>query len=357
MTVKKKNLATTSNTSSITSADKILVEVGGSIRRVSPVGIAPSLFANDMAKLGMGIATCSTAATTIAKTVSITNFILLKNCTVTVFFTTAINVAGATLNVSSTGAKPIKICGNVLQPGVVKARTIVQLQYDGTNWNIVSMCGLEQSDSPSDLYVDMGLPSGLLWARKNIDISQANGFAASEYQYECSFFSWGNTEGHNPISTSAFSYNWGSANDGPYASTPGAALTANIAPSQDAARANLGAPWRMPTTEEFAELFANIVYIDSNGDEIPSTTTDKRTTVNGITGLLLKSTINAKTLFFPCSGNGYGSSWYNRGSSGYCWSSSLSSAAHGRCLYFGSGGVSPQNYNARFGGFAVRPVQ
>ena len=64
-----------------------------------------------------------------------------------------------------------------------------------------------------------------------------------------------------------------------------------------------------------------------------------------------------KSLFFPCSGNGYGSSWYNRGSIGNYWSSSLYSAAYGRHLYFYSGGVSPQGNGNRFDGFAGRAVQ
>jgi hypothetical protein len=62
-------------------------------------------------------------------------------------------------------------------------------------------------------------------------------------------------------------------------------------------------------------------------------------------------------LFFPCAGNGNGTSWNNRGSRGGYWSSSLYSAASGRNLYFHSGGVSPQYNLSRFYGFAVRPVQ
>lgn len=61
--------------------------------------------------------------------------------------------------------------------------------------------------------------------------------------------------------------------------------------------------------------------------------------------------------FFPCSGNGNGSSWNNRGSNGNYWSRSLNSATNGRNLNFNSGGVNPQNNNNRFNGFSVRPVQ
>ena len=61
--------------------------------------------------------------------------------------------------------------------------------------------------------------------------------------------------------------------------------------------------------------------------------------------------------FFPCSGNGNGSSWNNRGGNGNYWSSSLNSATNGRNLSFYSGGVNPQNNNNRFNGFVGRAVQ
>jgi hypothetical protein len=319
----------------------------------------------DMATAGNGYGSCSTPAATVAKTVAITNFILKKNGKVHVFFTTANDAAGATLNVNSTGAKPILVYGAAIQPGVIKARTIVEFQYDGTNWNIVNIFGLEQSQTPTAHVVDMGLPSGLKWADCDIDLTQADKFAASPFQYNKTFFSWGNTDGHNPISDSAFDYNWGGVNENApyyegqvYGDTPGNKLTASMAPSQDAARANLGGPWRMPTTAEFKELFDNCDYVEADGTTvIAAGTANKLVTVNGVVGIYLKSKINGNKLFFACSGDGYGTSWSNRGSSGLYWSASFYSARYAYSLYFGSGGVSAQNYNLRYSGFAVRPVQ
>lgn len=227
----------------------------------------------------------------------------------------------------------------------------------------------------SDLFVDMGLPSGVLWAKASIDLTTKSKFqevdgAVSPFKYECSFFSWGNTDGHNPSSTSAFDYNWGGVNeqepyyDGqPYGTTPGNTLTGNIPPSMDAARASLGAPWRMPSMEDFVELFANIDYIDADGNvvtaetSIAKTAADKRVTVNGINGLYLRSKINGNRLFFPASGYGNGRSWDNRTGGGYFWSSSFYSARNARGLNFGSDGVNPQNTYDRYFGFSGRPVQ
>ena len=315
----------------------------------------------DGAQIGLGFGVSSEAATVQARTATIASFILLKNMPVTVTFQNAINVMGATLNISSTGAKPVFIQGAALQAGVVKAGDVVTLIYDGTNWNIVQI--LSVAAAPSDLYVDMGLPSGRLWAIANIDVTKQSGFAEvdgkpSPFIYECTFFSWGNTEGHNPTSTSAFSYDWGTANDGPYAQTPGAQLTANAGLSFDAARAILGAPWRDPSTEDFAELFANIDFVQADGETvIDASQANKLVTVNGIVGIYLKSKINSRLLFFACSGYGLGQSWYNRGSYGKYWSRSLYSQTYGRSLGFYSGGVLPQDSNSRFFGFSRRAVQ
>lgn len=314
----------------------------------------------DCAKIGSGIGLSTTSsAASQAQTASLSDFILLKNIPVSIRFTKGITSSNATLDINSTGAKPLYISGTPLQPGVVRAGMTVTVVYDGTNYNIVALMGLEPGGSPSDLWVDMGLPSGLKWAKKNIDITQANGFAASEYQYECTFFSWGNVDGHNPVSASAFDYNWGTSNDGPYASTPGAAIhyPSSAGPSYDIARVHCGAPWRLPLTGDFQELFDNCDFIDADGNVIAASTADKRTTINGITGLRLQSKVNGATLFFPCSGYGYGTSWLYRGSDGYYWSQSLYSEVYGRSLVFYSGGVYPQRDSNRFDGFAGRPVQ
>ena len=220
--------------------------------------------------------------------------------------------------------------------------------------NLASVLGVPRSDD--ELLVDLGLPSGNLWATRNVDVTRQNGFAASPYQYECSFFSWGNTFGVNPISSSAFSYNWGSGNDGPYASTSGASLTADAGLSDDFGRFNLGGEWRLPTTEDFAELLNSTYtkFVDANGTEVSGG--NKLTTINGITGIRLMSKANGKTIFFPCSGFGSGTSWNSYSFYGVYWSSSLGSATKGRYFDFNDKGVHAQYNNDRFYGFACRPV-
>lgn len=218
--------------------------------------------------------------------------------------------------------------------------------------------------------VDMG--TGILWSKRDIDLTQADKLAKTAFQYDKSFCSWGNTFMHNPISASAFDYNWGGVNaaepwyDGQvYGSTPGAELTASFTPDSghDAARENLGAPWRMPTNAEFDSLFSNSDYITADGEivtaatSIAQTAADKRVRVNGIAGLYIRSRKTGNRLFFSCSGFGTGRSRNYRGSYGYYWSVAFYSARYARFLFFYPSGVHPRSYNLRYYGLAVRPVQ
>ena len=326
--------------------------------------VKPLLSKNAMV-LGYGL--CSTDIYTAAKAVTIPNFLLLENGIINVLFTTPINTEHSTLNVSNSGAKPIHILGGELPAGVIKAETYATLVYDGTNWNIVNLFCPDASYDPAELLVDMGLPSGVKWASRDIDLTKPGGFCETPFTYEKSFFSWGNIDGHNPTSNRSFSpWNWGGVNGSApyyegqvYGSTPGNTLTGNIAVGDDydCARANLGAPWRMPTNTEYGELFSNIDYLNADGTIKDASETNKLVTVNGVVGIWIQSKINQNRLFFSCSGSGNGPSWYDRGTSGYYWSSSLYSAAQGRLLVFYSGGVYPQLSSNRFYGFAVRPVQ
>lgn len=210
----------------------------------------------------------------------------------------------------------------------------------------------------------MGLPSGLKWAKNDIDVSQNSKFALTPFQYEKTFFSWGNVVGHNPISDNEFDYDWGSVNseapyyDGqPYGDTPGASISGDLTTSQDAARVTLGTPWRMPTPTEFKELLDNCDFVQADGTTvIEAGTADKRVAVNGVFGIYLKSKINGNLLFFACSGLGAGTGWGGRGSYGYYWSSSFLSAQSAYGLGFSADGVFPRYYDGRYLGFPVRPV-
>ena len=293
--------------------------------------IQPLAETGDMAVLGYGYGVCETAGGTAAKTVSMTNTVLTPGGIIAVNFQNAFTASSPTLSVNGSAAKPIKLFGNAMPMGKVKNNTILVMAYDGTNFNVI---GIEpQVAAAPDGAVDLALPSGVLWADKNIG-------ASTPYE-DGLYFSWGNVIGH----TGDDGYDFGTANDGPYASTPGAELTGNIPTNTtyDAARHNMGAPWRMPTVGEFQELAANC----------DSEWTDE----DGVAGRRFTSRINGNSIFFPASGYRLGTGLYDRGSYGVYWSSSLYSQGYGYGLYFHSEGINPAYDYGRFYGFSVRAVQ
>lgn len=293
--------------------------------------IQPLATTGDMATLGFGYGECSTAGATAAKTVSMTNTVLTPGGIIAVNFVNAFTASSPTLSVNGSAAKPIKLYGNAMPMGKVHANTILVMAYDGTQFNVIGI--LSQTAAAPTGFVDLALPSGLLWFEHNVG-------ASTPYE-DGLYFSWGNVTGH----TGDDGYDFGTSNDGPYASTPGAALTGNIPTNgtYDAARHNMGAPCRMPTVGEFQEL-------NSNCD---SEWTDE----DGVAGRRFTSRINGNSIFFPASGSRYGTGLYNRGSYGNYWSASLYSQTNGYLLSFNSTGVSPAYNNNRFCGFSVRAVQ
>ena len=178
-------------------------------------------------------------------------------------------------------------------------------------------------------YVDLGLPSGLLWATCNI--------GAKEPWENGLYFSWGNGDGHEKDSGYYFC-------ETDYGTTPGASLIDSIPVNAkyDAARAHLGGSWRMPTAFEFKELYNNCI--------------SEWTTQNGVNGMLFTSCINGNSVFFPAAGGYYGTVFIGNAASGAYWSSSLRPQSNAYCLYVGCGGVAPQSYSLRFIGYTVRAV-
>ena len=290
--------------------------------------IQPLVDTGSIAPLGFGYGVCETAGATAAKTVSMTNTVLTPGGVIAVNFQNAFTASSPTLSVNGSTAKPIKLYGNAMPMGKVHNNTILVMVYDGTQFNVIGI--LSQTAAAPSGFVDLALPSGILWCEHNIG-------AASPYEHGL-YFSWGNVIGHAEGSGYDFS-------DAVYAETPGATLTGNIPVNgtYDLARHNMGAPCRLPTVGEFQEL-------NSNCD---SEWTDE----DGVAGRRFTSRINGNSIFFPASGYYNGTSLYDRGSEGLYWSSSYISATNAYNLYFNSSGVYPANDSGRRRGFTARAVQ
>ena len=97
---------------------------------------ANSTYSN--ASLGQGYGTCSTAAATTAKVVTLSSYSLTKGGVVSVKFTYAVP-AGATMNINSKGAKAIYYRGAAVTAGIIEAGDVATFIYDGTQYHLLTV--------------------------------------------------------------------------------------------------------------------------------------------------------------------------------------------------------------------------
>jgi hypothetical protein len=188
-------------------------------------------------------------------------------------------------------------------------------------------------------FVDLGLPSRLLWAETNIGAETA----ADDGNY----YAWGETKTKDSYSWDTYTYGSSSSDLTKYTSDDNKTVLEN---SDDAAYVIWGSSCRMPTVAEFDEL--------CDTDNCTWTWTSKTTSSNEtINGYEVTSKKNGNSIFLPASGCRISSNLYYHGSSGSYWSSTLdSSSTSDACgLYFLSdrffSGISYRYY-----GHTVRPV-
>ena len=170
-------------------------------------------------------------------------------------------------------------------------------------------------------YVDLGL--SVKWATCNVGASKPEEYG--------DYFAWGETKPKSEYSDWNYSYY----------------TDPTILPlSADAARANWGGSWRMPTGEEIEEVLRYCTWT--------------WTTENGVNGYRVtsnKAGYTDKSIFLPAAGYRYASGLRLAGSDGDYWSSSLLSGGpnYAYYLYFDSSDVAWYN-GSRYYGRPVRPV-
>ena len=193
--------------------------------------------------------------------------------------------------------------------------------------------------------VDLGLPSGTLWATCNVG-------ASSPEEYG-DFFAWGETETKDP-----YNYSWGNYKhcNGSYTSltkynTYGGYGTVDnkteLDPEDDAAYLFWGPDWRMPSYDQFNELINS------------SYTTITKVTLNGVEGKLITSKSNGKSIFLPAAWEGYQIDVSQAiGTGGGYWSRTLYTSSPNfayRLLTVSNDII--LSYYYRCQGHAVRPVR
>ncbi len=192
-------------------------------------------------------------------------------------------------------------------------------------------------------YVDLGLPSGILWATCNIGTSTPQGYGA--------YFAWGETSKKSTYDWKTYKHTIGNSSTlNKYCTNSHFGTVDNkkiLNSSDDAARVNWGGNWRIPTKAEIDELRTNCTWT--------------WTTWNGVKGYNVKGP-NGKSIFLPAAGyrnNNVGpiGGYYGVGTDGDYWSSSLylTTPSAACSLYFSSGTYYVGN-GTRSCGFPIRPV-
>ncbi len=191
-------------------------------------------------------------------------------------------------------------------------------------------------------YVDLGL--SVMWATCNVGADSPEDYG--------DYFAWGETEPKDVYDWSTYKYCNGSSTTLTKYNTQNSYGTVDnktvLEVVDDAATANWGGVWRMPTYEEFQELISNCTW--------------KWTTLNNVSGYMVTSNINGRTIFMPITGY-IASTTSVKNESGFYWSSSLYETYPDniRFLYFDNDEIFittlyERNYNGRNYGQPIRPV-
>ncbi len=200
--------------------------------------------------------------------------------------------------------------GGAIKRPVKKQTTSTSTKQKKTVTRSRSIC----PDSNHPHAIDLGLPSGTKWACCNVGASKPEAYGG--------YYAWGETKTKSAYQQKDVS---------------------DIAGTRyDAATANWGAPWKMPTKAQCEELIEN--------------TTSEWTTHNGVKGGMIMSKKNGRTIFLPAAGYRWNGGFLGVGSSGYSWSSTPNDEGGAYELYSDSYGAYLHFYDRNIEQ-PVRPVR
>ena len=201
-------------------------------------------------------------------------------------------------------------------------------------------------------YVDLGLPSGLKWAKCNLGASKPSdygdyyawGETAPKAVYDWATYKWMRAGQSEPKYITKYTIADGETG-GIWYDSSGNFIGDNktvLVAADDAATANLGSPWRMPTYDELQELI--------------DTGTWRWVKQDGVNGFQVDGP-NGNAIFLPAAGSRDGSVLKYAGSAGSYLSSSLDTDSYrDRALNFWGTSVKV-GLTRRDIGITVRPVR
>ena len=183
-------------------------------------------------------------------------------------------------------------------------------------------------------WVDLGLPSGKKWATCNVG-------ASSPEEYG-DYYAWGETTTKDNYSSSncpTYGLTISELQSQGYIDSEG-----NLTAQYDAATANWGGSWRMPTKAEMQELLDNCTWT--------------WTTQEGVNGYKVTSKVNSNYIFLPAAGYHVFNMFNSAGSGAHFWSSTPDSNSDSdRTYYLGfNSDKYSVNINNRILGQSIRPV-
>ena len=170
--------------------------------------------------------------------------------------------------------------------------------------------------------IDLGLPSGTLWACCNVGASSPEAYGG--------YYAWGETKEKDTYDWSNYSSYYHSSTD-------------LLEMRFDVARNWWGGSWMMPVQENIEELLNNC--------------THEWTMMNGVTGVKFTSNTNDRFIFLPAAGKRHDSVPDETGVEGNYWACTPDSANEGyaKCLSFDADLTCLSN-QPRYYGISIRPV-
>ena len=177
----------------------------------------------------------------------------------------------------------------VLAAIMLMGTAIYAVGFTGFNYNTTANINTKEENIESvdgHDYVDLGLPSGTLWATCNVGATTCEGYGV--------YFAWGETTVYKGWDNYKYRVDRGTDKLTKYCQEPESGykgFTDNLTrlqPMDDAATVNWGSGWYTPTKEQW--------------DELCKYTYSKWTTQNGVKGRLFNAP-NGKCIFLPASGH------------------------------------------------------
>jgi hypothetical protein len=225
-----------------------------------------------------------------------------------------------------------------------------QIYYNSSNLNwfctdryyglsVRAVAVAKKETAPKVNKVDLGLPSGTLWADRNVGADSPEAYG--------DYFAWGETESKDYYDWNNYKWCNGSFDNLTKYCTNSSFGTVDdkttLDLEDDAAYANMGSEWRMPTLAEMQELCDNC--------------TSEWATQNGVNGYKLTSSINGNSIFLPAAGSIALDNLDGDGWGGFYWSSSLDEDVPRRARNLIIEHFGPDfGYNGRYEARTVRAV-